>query len=214
MDWAALVRYFAATALQLAFLVSLMFFADRVLLPRLPASVGTGFVAAFFLVNSFFSRKLSVLDNRRPTLASERDAISSRKRPAWMPKPIVFPIVWSTIGVLRTIAATLVWQQTGALTCWPLIFFMAHLAIGDTWNTINNVEQRLGVACIGVLFVLGSATWAVSQYATVLPLAAYVLSPLLLWLSIASALVWDIWRVNGGLSAYPLYPTLASRRTA
>ena len=164
---------------------------------------------------SLRSRTFSPLDAKRPSLASERSAIADRRRPAWMPPPLVFPLVWTTMAGLRTAASVIVFEAVGStLLAAPLVVFMLHLCIGDTWNTINNVEQRLGVACIGVLFVLGSATWAVSQYAAVVPLAAYILSPLLLWLTIASALVWDIWRVNGGLSAYPLYPTLASRRTA
>ena len=214
MDWASLARYVAATALQLGMMVLAMLALDRFLLPRLPIFAQTAFVAFWFLGNSFFSRKFSVLDNSRPTLDSERSAISSRLRPSWMPPPIVFPIVWSSIGLLRCAASTLVWGQTGALATPALIAFMTHLCIGDTWNTINNKEQRLGVASIGVLFVLGSAAATVNAYFATLPLAGYVLSPLVIWLCVATALVWDIWRINGGAAVYPLYPTVGSSKVA
>jgi translocator protein len=212
VDWAALVRYVAATALQLGLMVATMLALDRFLLPRLPLEAQIPLVAFWFLGNSFFSRKFSVLDNSRPTLDSERAAISSRLRPSWMPPPLVFPIVWSSIGLLRCAASTMIWGQTGVLAAPALILFMAHLAIGDTWNNINNKEQRLGVASIGVMFVLGSAAATVSAYYRTLPLAGYVLSPLVVWLCIATALVWDIWRINGGAAAYPLYPTVGSSK--
>jgi tryptophan-rich sensory protein len=48
-----------------------------------------------------------------------------------------------TIAALRCISSTLVWQATGReLLSTPLVAMMLHLSIGDTWNTINNVESR------------------------------------------------------------------------
>ena len=211
VDWAAYGRYFGATAVQLTLQALTMFALDRWLLPRLPAHASIGCVAAWFLFNSFGSRAFSPLDNRRPTLQSERDAISSRRRPSWMPPPLAFPIVWSSIGVLRTTASTLVWLASGQkLLCLPLLAFQAHLCIGDTWNCVNNQEQRLGVAVTGVFFVWASAIAATVLYSQVSTTAGYVLLPLPIWLTIASALVVDIWRLNGGADRYPLWPTIGS----
>jgi translocator protein len=81
---------------------------------------------------------------------------------------------------------------------------VAHLSIGDTWNSINNVEKKLGAAAVGVLFVVSSAYNVVAQYYNVIPTAGYVIAPLAVWLTIASALVWNIWAING---KQPLYPT-------
>lgn len=214
LDAPALLRYAAATALQLGLMVLTMLALDRLLLPLVPARFATACVGTWFLTNSFKSSFFSPLDNSRPTLQSERDAISSRKRPSWMPPPLAFPIVWTTMGVLRTAASVLVWQNTGALCSPPLIVFMLHLCVGDTWNTINNAEQRLGVAAAGVLLVLGSAVAATLGYAQTVPLAGAVLAPLPMWLLVASALVIDIWRLNGGAKAYPLYPTVGSAANA
>jgi benzodiazapine receptor len=126
-----------------------------------------------------------------------------------MPPPLLFPIVWTSMAVLRTTASVLVFDAVGAtLLAPPLIVFMLHLCIGDTWNTINNAEQRLGLAVPGVLFCLGSACAATAGYAAVAPLAGRVLAPLCVWLTVASALVFDIWRLNNvPRGRYPLYPT-------
>jgi benzodiazapine receptor len=134
--------------------------------------------------------------------------MASRRRPAWMPPPLTFPIVWSTMAVLRTVSSVMVFEALGCkLAAAPLIVFMAHLCVGDTWNCVNNAEQRLGVAVPGVLCCLGSACAATVAYAAASPTAGYVLLPLCLWLSVAAALVADIWRLNNADGRYPLYPT-------
>ena len=53
-------------------------------------------------------------------------------------------------SLLRATAAALVWQAHGESFCDPAILvLMLHLSLGDTWNTINNVERRLGAAVPG-----------------------------------------------------------------
>ena len=109
---------------------------------------------------------------------------------------------------LRTAASVIVFQAVGStLLATPLVVFMLHLCIGDTWNTVNNVEQRLGVAVPGVLCVWCGALAATLAYGSVSTLAARVLCPLNVWLTIAALLVHDIWRLNNTDGRYPLWPT-------
>ena len=75
-------------------------------------------------------------------------------------------------------------------------FIKAHLSIGDTWNTINNVEARLGTAFGGVLFVLASVIYAVKMYFGVSKTAGLILLPSAIWLSVATCLVYSIWHIN------------------
>lgn len=58
-----------------------------------------------------------------------------------MPPPLAFPVIWSTIGVLRAVSSVMIYQATGAFFSLPILAFIGHLCIGDTWNTINNVEK-------------------------------------------------------------------------
>jgi len=82
-----------------------------------------------------------------------------------MPPPIAFPIVWSTISILRTVASVLVWEACGRnLLAAPLAWFLLHLCIGDLWNHINNIQRRKGTSAVFVLFVLASVYNAVCQY--------------------------------------------------
>ncbi|GAX81709.1 hypothetical protein CEUSTIGMA_g9137.t1 [Chlamydomonas eustigma] len=163
-----------------------------------PQDACKGIVILFFLVVSIKSRIFSPLDASRPNVKGEKEAISQRKRPSWMPPPLTFPLVWTTIGLLRATSSVMVWEACGRdLLSLPLITMMLHLAIGDAWNHCNNVEQNLGMAVPGVVLgCLGSGIFVTASYFMVDKTAGMVLSPMCLWLTIASALVYSIWCIN------------------
>ena len=126
--------------------------------------------------------------------------MSQRKRPTWMPPPLAFPIIWSTIAVLRGVSSALVWSAAASggfslpiLAALPMI---VHLSVGDTWNTVNNVERRLGAAVPGVLAVALSVYAVVFCYAKTSAVAGYVIAPSALWITIAAVLVTTIWKMN------------------
>lgn len=90
------------------------------------------------------------------------------------PPPKAFPIIWISIGFLRTIASSLIYETTGTLLCAPILALYLHLSIGDTWNTIASVEDRTGAAVPGVVLVWLSVVYAVRRYHETLPLAGKV----------------------------------------
>ena len=81
-----------------------------------------------------------------------------------MPPPLAFPIIWSTIGVLRAISSVMIYKATGSFFALPILAFIGHLCIGDTWNTINNVEKLKGTSAASVIFVLASVYHAIFRY--------------------------------------------------
>lgn len=53
-----------------------------------------------------------------------------------------------------------VWEALGCnLATGPIAAMVLHLSIGDTWNHINNVEKKLGVA-VSVVFLVVSGDQA------------------------------------------------------
>ena len=167
----------------------------------LSGAVNVGVAISFFALVSVRSRLFSPLNNART-----RTTYSTVNRPGWAPPPLAFPIIWLSIGVLRVISSYLVWQALGQtyLTL-PLVIFMMHLALGDTWNTVFTVEGRLGAAVPIVLVgPLASAIVVMSSYWNIVPLAGQLLLPMVVWLGVASALVLSIWQLNGAEPWYPL----------
>jgi translocator protein len=159
---------------------------------------------------------LSILDSYFDDIESRREAgeaADEKLMPGWTPPGVVFPIMWVlVVAPLRAFASALVYEtSTGRLNEAHLndpvlLCLMLHLCIGDTWNTANNVERRVGAAVPGVALVWLSTLFAAKQYYDVLPLAGLLLGATAVWIAVAGALVADTWRINNDVSAEPLYP--------
>lgn len=208
-DRATTLKYVGATLLQVAGLTATLAAMDGLLGAiaaadlTLPSGSLTAIACLFFAFITLRSRLFSVLDNTR-----NNGRYQAVQRPVWAPPGIVFPIVWMSIAVLRVVSAYLVWNTLGqAFLSLPLVLYVIHLSLGDTWNTIFTVEGRLGAAV--PMVIVGpwlSVAVVTLSYAHVLPLAGWVIAPSWVWLTIATVLCIDIWRLNG---REPLYPVVA-----
>lgn len=207
-DKRATLTYGGATIAQVAAMTGLLWLMDIAFgsfnTAVLPQGVLTAIACGFFAFVTLRSRLFSLLDNTRNS-----GRYTSLQRPGWAPPPLAFPIVWMSIAVLRVVSAYLVWSAIGqTFLCVPLILYVVHLSLGDTWNTIFTVEGRLGAAVPMVIVgpLLSVAVVTFSYFQTV-PLAGWIILPSLVWLAIATALCISLWRLNG---QEPLYPVVAA----
>ncbi len=206
LDIKATLIYKLGTIQQIVVMILALWFMEKLVMlinnnPTFPNWVSTVLAGLFFTLLSIRSRIFSILDNTR-----SRKTYDDVIRPKWAPPPLAFPIVWMTIAVLRVISSLLVWYQMGQqFLVFPFIAFVVHLAFGDTWNTIFTVERRLGAAVPVVIF----GPWLSALIVTVIywqinPIAGIVLAPSVVWLTVAAALVFRIWQLNGMEPLYPL----------
>jgi benzodiazapine receptor len=207
-DKTATLAYLGATFAQVGTLIGLLGLMDFAFgsfnIEALPQRATTAIACGFFAFVTLRSRLFSLLDNTRNS-----GRYTSLQRPGWAPPPLAFPIVWMSIAVLRVVSAYLVWSAMGqTFLCLPLMLYVVHLSLGDTWNTIFTVEGRLGTAVPMVIVgpLLSVAIVTFSYYQT-LPLAGWIIFPSLVWLAIATALCISLWRLNG---QEPLYPVVAT----
>lgn len=192
----AVFTYLGGTIIQITVMVLALWGMEQVLtqMKRLQVAwLPMAIAVMFFTLLSIRSRIFSPLDNTRSKARYNQVA-----RPAWAPPPIAFPIIWMTIGVLRVISSVLVWLAMGQefLTL-PLITFVIHLALGDTWNTIFTVEGKYGLAVPVVIIGPWLSAIAVTVlYGQTTPLAGWLLMPSVVWITVACLLVYSIWRLN------------------
>ena len=109
----------------------------------------------------------------------------------------------------------MVYNTLGTYANKTILSLMLHLSIGDVWNTINNTERRYGVSVTGVVLVWISKAFAAYQYFLVNPKAGKLLALPLIWLTIASTLVVQTWRLNPDPETgkvEPLYPVQGSKK--
>ncbi|MBE9103862.1 tryptophan-rich sensory protein [Nostoc cf. edaphicum LEGE 07299] len=206
LDIKAVLVYILGTILQILVMILVLLGMKKLVMlidnnSSFPSWVSTLLTGLFFALLSIRSRIFSLLDNTR-----SRQTYDQVIRPRWSPPPLVFPIVWMIIAVLRVISSVLVWQQMNhQFLVLPLILFVVHLALGDTWNTIFTVERRLGAAVPVV--ILGpwlSALVVTAIYWQTNPIAGMTLSFSCVWLTVAAVLVFRIWQLNGSEPLYPL----------
>ena len=137
-DFLAVFSYLSATSIQWGLILSFLHLFQLGFLESLPdmtatltkflptkvlsilPTVSLDTIAMYFVgIFSFFmalkSRVFSPLDNSRPKASTNDPVFKERRRPWWTPPPLAFPIIWSTIAVLRAVSTALVFQTTG--TC-------------------------------------------------------------------------------------------------
>uniref|UniRef100_A0A7S0P6H0 Uncharacterized protein n=1 Tax=Calcidiscus leptoporus TaxID=127549 RepID=A0A7S0P6H0_9EUKA len=201
IDWIAVGKYKLAVGIEFALIAASFRAVDALL--TLPAAA----VPPLFFFLSLRSRVFSPLDASRPDRSAQEGLPTPAEvvRPGWTPPGVAFPFIWLTISFLRATSSLFVWQASGRQLCaTPLLLLVFHLCVGDAWNTITNVERRLGTSALGVLGVLASVFAAIGAYYRTRPLAGLLLLPSAVWLSIASVLTWSIWAIN--TPRQPLWP--------
>ena len=194
----AVLKYGGALAIQMGLFGGIFLGLDKLVAAtgvQVPFAVN--FVCFYFC--ALKSRVLNPLSNSRPSPGTKEipDA-EQRKMPSWTPPGVVFPIVWLLlIGPLRAYTTALIYSVNGGqYACFAILSLMFHLSIGDIWNTINNVERRYRTSVLGIACVYASAAFAAYSYYQVLPLAGQLLSLKMIWLTIASSLIFQTMRLN------------------
>jgi len=196
IDYSALSKYTIAAMTQLA-LFSASFATLDALLQRITSTALLPKPLTFLLFYSISlrSRIFSPLNNKRPTTPLFNN---DRLVPKWTPPGIVFPIVWLLLmPTLRATASTIVVHTLGRYLSLPIVMgLILHLTCGDIWNTITNVECRIGTSALANVFTYGAAVNASVLYGRVDLLAGRLLGATCVWLTVASGLIVQTWRLN------------------
>jgi len=119
-------------------------------------------------------------------------------KPAFTPPSWVFGPVWTTLYLLMGVALYLVWRRaTGRRRQVALGAFGVQLALNAAWTlTFFGAREVLGgLVVIGALLAAIIAT--MGAFARVDRRAAALLVPYLLWVGFATALNYELWRLNG-----------------
>jgi tryptophan-rich sensory protein len=118
-------------------------------------------------------------------------------QPTWAPPAWLFGPVWTTLYILMAVAAWLVWRKHGfsgaATALWLFIIQLLANALW-TWLFFALHLGALSFAEIVLLWLLIAATifafWPLQR------LAALLLLPYLIWVSLATALTFSLWQLN------------------
>lgn len=118
-------------------------------------------------------------------------------KPSWTPKDWVFPTVWTPLYALIAISGWLVWREAGvAGAALPLAVYLVQLVLNAGWSAIFFGMKKPGLAFAEVLTLWLSIALTMALFWPISKTAALLLAPYLLWVTIASALNFQVWRMN------------------
>lgn len=118
-------------------------------------------------------------------------------KPSWTPPDLVFGPVWTLLYILMGVAAWIVWRsgaETGRLA--PLSVFIFQLALNALWSYIFFGLHKPGAAFAEILALWAMILATLVLFWRVRPAAGFLLIPYLAWVTFASALNYQIWRLN------------------
>ena len=200
IDWNAMLKYPAGITAQMLLILGVLTSIDLIM-GRLSLKIPLWFNALFFYFFNLKTSVFSILPNKRSDkrkITQEDWEYNKRIKPSWTPPGVVFGIMWPlfTFGLRAVSAAMIVKNSAGKFATSTLMSLMLHIGFGNFWNTVNNVEKRLGVATIalyGLWITNAFATW---QFYKVDPLAGKLLGLTQLWITAAAALETRTWQIN------------------
>ncbi|WP_102961360.1 TspO/MBR family protein [Mangrovicella endophytica] len=122
------------------------------------------------------------------------------QKPSWTPPNRAFPIIWTVLYVMIAVSGWLVYNRVGLAT-WPFTAFAVQLVLNAAWSPLFFGIRRPALALVDILLLWCAIVWTIVLFAGVSAVAAWLLVPYLVWVSIAAALNLSVWTRNPGAFA-------------
>ena len=119
-------------------------------------------------------------------------------KPAWNPPDVVFPMGWTLIYALITVAGITAWRaaRTAAQAEWVLGLFALNGFLNISWSILFFRFQRPDWAFYEVIALWLSIVAIIVFCGRFSRAAALLLVPYLVWVGFAAALNWSVVQLN------------------
>jgi translocator protein len=118
-------------------------------------------------------------------------------KPAWAPPSRWFGPVWTALYLLMGIAVWMVWRERyHRKRAAALLAYAVQLLLNALWAPLFFGAKNIGAGLFIVVALWLAIIWTISEFRSVRPLAAGLLTPYVLWVTLAMALNLRIWRLN------------------
>jgi len=123
----------------------------------------------------------------------------SLAKPDWIPPDWAFPTAWFTLWALQLAAAVLLADSERDARWLALGLLGAHFVTAIAWQSVVFGPGRLQLAAWWLVAVLVLVIAAVVASFRVDSRAAWLISPTIVWVSVATALGFSLLRLNPGV---------------
>lgn len=128
------------------------------------------------------------------------------ERPFFTPPDWLFAPVWITLYTLLGISLYFIWIKNNEtkktekkkkkyikVSLW---IFAIHLVTNAIWSIIFFGLRSPQWALLNIVVLWGLIVWTMARFYKIDKKAAYILIPYILWVTLATALNFEIWRLN------------------
>lgn len=115
-------------------------------------------------------------------------------KPVWTPPGWAFPIAWTTMYLLMSLAAMRVAPLEGSGQA--MAFWAAQIAFNTLWTPVFFGLYRMAAAMVVMVFLWSFVALTTLAFWRLDPVAGGMLMPYLAWVTVAGALNFTVWRMN------------------
>lgn len=123
-------------------------------------------------------------------------------KPSWTPPNWAFPVMWTSIYLLISFAAARVAGLEGS--GYAMAFWAAQIAFNALWTPMFFGLRRMKDALYVMMFLWVSVLGCVITHWQLDTWAGLAMVPYLVWVTIAGALNYTVWRMNPHVAAVDL----------
>lgn len=118
-------------------------------------------------------------------------------QPSFNPPNWVFGPVWTVLYILMGISLFLVWQtEPGPDRTMAMASFIFQLLLNFAWSFLFFYFRRIGLALVGIILLWCAILAMMFLFYRIKPLAAWINLPYILWVSFATVLNAEYYRLN------------------
>ncbi len=115
-------------------------------------------------------------------------------KPDWTPPDWVFPVAWTALYLCIAAAASRVAGQPGSAMA--MGFFALQIALNTLWTPVFFGLRRMAAGMIVLVALWLAVAAMIVTFWQIDWIAGTLLLPYILWVTIAGALNWSVWRRN------------------
>lgn len=118
-------------------------------------------------------------------------------KPAWTPPGWLFGPVWGMLYLGMSLSAWLIWRLRSAVkVSLPLALYLVQLFLNGLWSWLFFGRQMIGTALIDLIVLVLLIAITTAMFTRIRKAAGIIMLVYLLWVSFATALNFQIWRMN------------------
>ena len=118
----------------------------------------------------------------------------SLAKPSWTPPNWLFPVAWSTLYICIAVAAARVAPVDGSH--YAMAFFALQIALNTLWTPVFFGLKRMGAGMVVLVALWVAVAATLASFWSLDWIAGLLFVPYLVWVTVAGALNYSVWRMN------------------